>query len=231
MNILKNSLSERASIMTQHKDDKSDPVNVEWLVKPVLDDLDENALYKDSLIPVNIKSKWGYCNPLFDIVIAPQFDFALSFSEGLAAVRMGCKWGYINTTGDVVIDPQFDDIPGEFSEGLVRISRYDKDPDLNKTDDIFFIRSMFGYADRSGNIVIEPRYRQADNFSEGLASVGSDKKCGYIDINGNIVIDFIFDSASPFVNGQAVVYTGYKCGIIKHPRHTAVNLRDLKHYE
>ncbi len=44
--------------------------------------------------------------------INPQFDSALSFSEGLAAVRIGDsetgKWGYIDTTGRMMIDPQFD---------------------------------------------------------------------------------------------------------------------------
>ena len=41
-------------------------------------------------------------------VINPQFDSALSFSEGLAAVRIGDiptgKWGYIDTTGRMMIE-------------------------------------------------------------------------------------------------------------------------------
>ncbi|MFH1676896.1 MAG: WG repeat-containing protein, partial [bacterium] len=44
--------------------------------------------------------------------IEPQFNGALSFSEGLACVMIGNqatgKWGYIDKAGNTVIEPQFE---------------------------------------------------------------------------------------------------------------------------
>ena len=54
------------------------------------------------------------------IVINPQFDNALLFSEGLAAASIGDKWGFIDKTGSVVINPQFEDAY-PFSEGLAAV--------------------------------------------------------------------------------------------------------------
>ena len=54
------------------------------------------------------------------VVIKPQFDDALFFSEGLAIVKVGDKWGYIDKRGIVVIKPQFDNA-WPFSEGLAHV--------------------------------------------------------------------------------------------------------------
>ncbi|MBC6452837.1 MAG: WG repeat-containing protein, partial [Hormoscilla sp. SP5CHS1] len=57
-----------------------------------------------------------YINKTGQIVIAPKFDEANSFSEGLADVKIDGKWGYINKTGQIVIAPKFDEA-NSFSEG------------------------------------------------------------------------------------------------------------------
>ncbi|MDW8114786.1 MAG: WG repeat-containing protein, partial [candidate division WOR-3 bacterium] len=66
------------------------------------------------------KRKWGYKDKKGEIVIEPQFDEALNFSEGLARVKIGGKWGYIDENGTLVIEPKFDDgFP--FYEGKARV--------------------------------------------------------------------------------------------------------------
>ena len=57
------------------------------------------------------------------MVIPPQFDEAVKFSEGLAAVFIECRWGYIDKTGALVIKPQFK-FASEFSEGLAAVDPY-----------------------------------------------------------------------------------------------------------
>ena len=51
---------------------------------------------------------------------------------------------------------------------------------------------LWGYMDVYGNVVIEPQYRSALRFSEGLALVqgvsGREYQTGYIDLEGNLVI-------------------------------------------
>lgn len=73
----------------------------------------------------------------------------------------------------------------------------------------------------TGKIVIEPKYRKAWNFSNGLAGVQKNGYVGFLDPKGNVVIDFKFPyygnplSNFVFKNGYCVVAdsTG-KCGVI-----------------
>lgn len=73
---------------------------------------------------------------------------------------------------------------------------------------VVIVNDKCGYIDRTGNIVIEPRFHGADQFSEGLASVAvSDNGYaqGYIDETGKIVIKPQFDIAGRFSEGVAPV--------------------------
>ncbi len=92
-----------------------------------------------------------------------------------------------------------------YSEGLARIT----------------IDGKNGYLDKNGKLVIDCKYDEAMDFSDGLACVGiSDpsgktndwgqvvKLYGFIDKKGNTVIDFKYDKALSFSEGIAPVYTG-----------------------
>ena len=63
----------------------------------------------------------------------------------------------------------------------------------------------YGYANKSGKLVIEPQYDKADMFAEGLAAVKIDEKYGFIDKNGESVIEPIFWYAQHFSEGLAAV--------------------------
>ena len=63
----------------------------------------------------------------------------------------------------------------------------------------------YGYMNRRGKIVIEPKFDYAWSFSEGLAGIVIDRKGGYVDPKGNIVIQPLFDRAWPFSDGLALV--------------------------
>ena len=94
-----------------------------------------------------------------------------------------------------------------FSEGLVPVS----------------IKGKWGFMDRTGKLVIEPQFEDAEDFSEGLAPVkikgetvwcpadasgnrsGSTMMYGYIDKTGKLVIPAVFNSAAPFSEGVAAV--------------------------
>ncbi len=62
-----------------------------------------------------------------------------------------------------------------------------------------------GFIDRTGKVAIEPRFQQAEGFSEGLAGVEVDDQWGYIDKTGEFVIEPQFDYAAPFSEGLAAV--------------------------
>lgn len=91
------------------------------------------------------------------------------------------------------LPPQEDDsLAYRFSEGLSPVKRGD----------------LWGFLDKSGQIVIEPAYTNVGGFSEGLALVSKDGLFGYIDHSGQEVIPPQFQDAVSFSDGWASVLDG-----------------------
>lgn len=136
-------------------------------------------------VPPGFAGKWGYVDRSGRVVIDKRFEFADDFSEGLAGVVLGDKYGFINRRGEMVIPPRFDlrregrhvqnlVSAGRFREGLARVS----------------VGGLHGYIDKAGEFVIPPQFRNAHNFSEGLAWATSrdGRTRGWIDKSGRWVI-------------------------------------------
>ena len=56
-----------------------------------------------------------------EVIIAPQYEDAKSFSDGYAAVKKDGKWGYIDEEGNVVVDFKYD-WANFFSEGVALVA-------------------------------------------------------------------------------------------------------------
>ena len=182
--------------------------------------------------------KWGYISPQGDFVIAPTFDGASDFSEGLAAVNIDWARGYIDHEGYFIIKPTFEaaedfkdgraivkvhgesrciDREGNFKDDAVGVrepvheieSGYNPKYELHDGLVRFVENQKFGYKDKDGNVVIEPKFFEATDFSEGLAAVKKGKTglWGYIDTAGRIVISARFRQAKSFHEGLAAVLT------------------------
>ena len=65
-----------------------------------------------------------------------------------------------------------------------------------------------GFIDKTGRMVISPRFQRAGPFSEGLTAVAVDGKWGYIDKSGRMVIKPQFEQADNFSEGMAAVGRG-----------------------
>ncbi|MCE5324185.1 WG repeat-containing protein [bacterium] len=163
-------------------------------------------------------AKYGYINKTGKMVVSKKFDSAGNFSQGLAPVAVGDKWGYIDKTGKMIIDMQFDEA-NSFSEGLAVVSTgrvYYKSEKTGKVDEsIIMQEGKCGYIDKTGKIVIEPRFGYAQPFSDGLAAVmtgemkpGRKWTWGYIDKAGKFVIEPKFPFAESFSEGVAAVCVG-----------------------
>jgi hypothetical protein len=72
----------------------------------------------------------------------------------------------------------------------------------------------WGYIDRTGRMVIRPRFQEAKYFSEGLASVKINDRWGYIDRKGKMVIPADFQEAGEFSEGLAAVKLAGSWGYI-----------------
>jgi hypothetical protein len=63
----------------------------------------------------------------------------------------------------------------------------------------------YGFIDKQGNLIIEPLYNTAWDFSEGIAFVKKDDYYGCIDKNGTEVLPFVYKFGYKFKNGLALV--------------------------
>ena len=62
--------------------------------------------------------------------------------------------------------------------------------------DLFTKGGKWGYVDRYGKFLINPKFKKANRFSEGLADIQIQGKTGYIDRKGNVAIQPQFDYSS-----------------------------------
>lgn len=83
-------------------------------------------------------------------------------------------------------------------------------PDTNQNVDLYPVEdnSKWGYIDSNGDLLINPQFDSADDFSEGYASIEINNKFGYIDKAGKVMIKPEFDYAKSFSEGIAVVRIG-----------------------
>lgn len=158
--------------------------------------------FSEGLWPVSLDgNNWHFVDAEGRRAVPGEFSDAHPFSEGLAAVRPRGKryFVYIDRAGETVFELPKKAVPGQFSEGLVRVQHYnrviEKNGDLSVSPDGYDLTVFF---DTEGEVVIEldpstrgwPYGQSAEDFSHGLARVMSmDKalKKGYIDRWGNWV--------------------------------------------
>ena len=90
----------------------------------------------DGLFRIIKNNKTGFANMDGQIIIQPQFDFALPFRDSFAVVcvggrdekdgeysmRVGGKWGLINTSGKEILEPAYDDIQ-ILEDGKIRVKK------------------------------------------------------------------------------------------------------------
>ncbi len=138
---------------------------------------EEDELNEDECVEECNCACEGYIDKTGAIAIPPQFKEVDDFSEGLAHVETeDGEHVFIDTKGDVALKFDFDcDVLWDhsFSEGLVAVR----------------IDGKFGYADKTGRIVIAPQFDEVYQFTEGLAGVRTGSWWGFIDKTGEWVIE------------------------------------------
>jgi len=126
-------------------------------------------------------SKYGYINQQGETVIEPQYDLSLPFSEGLATVKFIKPDGHaifriINKSGNIIADNLDYAFAGIFREGLAGVESFDH---------------RWGFIDKKGKEVIEPKYAGVKLFRNGLSrmetgSLFTGLKVAYINKKGKI---------------------------------------------
>ncbi|NLM61175.1 MAG: hypothetical protein GX193_03755 [Clostridiales bacterium] len=183
--------------------------------------------------------RYGYIDT-FGKLLPMEFEFASTFRNGIAAVCDDHGWYLIDTSGEPLIKDRYEHIrldeSNTIGSGSVCLIKKDghyymfdldrrrifptpyEDCKAPSGEGLVAVKQngMWGFADRSGKMRIEPKFEDAETFSLGFAAVRHGGAWGYIDSSGKTVIDFKFEDAGSFSdNGMAPVKVDGKWRYIK----------------
>lgn len=205
----------------------------------------EASTIKNGLALVQtMDGEYGFINEKGKFVINPQFDDAEQFHDGLALVETDGNSGFINKKGKYVIGPLECEDALSFSEGLTFVSPYDSGPvcydtkgnvkfELSEVAKVYSfnegmarivdVEGNYGFIDKNGTVIVNPQFKDAEDFSEGLAAVEDNGNWGYIDKKGNYVINPQFDNAVVFSEGLAAFKSGKTYGFVNKKGEIVIN--------
>ncbi len=108
---------------------------------------------------------WRFMDRTGSTAISDNYRFVTPFTNGLALVELDHQWGYVRPDGTMAIPISLHTGEPFLDIGYVH-SYCVHDGRIRSA-----VRGLFGYMDATGNFVIQPRFVEADHFSEGLAAV------------------------------------------------------------
>ena len=165
----------------------------------------EKKQFDGYLYPIRENGLYGYIDSVGNRIIEPEFLWVSTFHNGLAMA---------------VVDTIYREVPDSMAYEVG-----ERDTIIN----VYRMYAKYGYIDKSGDFVIEPRFISYVNMPEkGYVAKDMDDcsnalfrhsfrnrramycdtttwKDGYIDTKGNVVIEPIFIYSKPFSHGRAVV--------------------------
>lgn len=140
---------------------------------------------------------WGYMNAKGEMAIPAEYFVATVFSEGIAwVVKTDSCPAAINESGETLFTLPDATKVKCFREGLAAYSVGSDDG-----------KELWGFVDKRGKVVIEPKYLEISDFSNGLAyATTTNETFGYINPKGEMVINEQFKVVGKFYdNGYATV--------------------------
>ena len=171
-----------------------------WIIKPSHEMVE---YMNEGYIAIEKNRKWAF----FDLkrkkyISKFIYEDLWSFHEGLAMVKIGKNYGFINTKGKVVLDPIYRQVRMmSFSCGLACVRNQE---------------GKWGYIDKTGKVIIDYKFGEADWFQENKAFVQDNwGEAGYfIDQSGQRIFDKTFDKVWAFKDGLCGVTINEKHGVI-----------------
>ncbi len=141
--------------------------------------------FKNGLLPVRVKNKWGFVNTKGDIKITLRYSEVEGFNEGYSLCKRNGKHYVVNTAG-VEIDSVDNKVvrADSFHEGLAIFVSTNK---------------LYGFIDTTGEVAIPAKFLKVDNFSGSLAwARTTDNLVGFINHKGEWQIKPIYQAVYRF---------------------------------
>ncbi len=137
-----------------------------------------------------------------------EFDLITPYNEGVAAVKKNNQWGFINNIGDVIINFRDDLVLTKTNDGNYPAFKNNRCLISIKKEGI----SYFGYIDKTGKTVIEPRFLNALNFNnnETIALELIKEKLGENEVLGKNVVNYTYHEVIIDSNGTNIIYLNPK---------------------
>jgi hypothetical protein len=197
--------------------------------------IDVNFCINNKIIYVVENGKWGFVNYDGKVTIKPYYDF-MDYNNGYCIVEINGKYGVVDQNGNVIIPIQYlkDAIMNfQYGQLILKISNKlwiwnsnEKNKITNRVETqeinqyykeqlaLINENGKYGFINRKGNIVIQPKYDLARPFVTGLAAVKVRHQWGFINYDGKIVIPIRYNSVTDFDRGIAIIEKNKKYGIL-----------------
>ena len=169
------------------------------IVKPHFDKVGN---FSEGLAPVQTgwDGPWGFIDNTGKMRIDPKFTAADAFHRGVAQVELDGKILLIDKHGKIVSKRSSDD-----AEERASVEPFTNTSNLSEDLTPVQVDGKWGFTDKGGKPIIEPRFDYAQCFSEGLAGVRLGDEWGFIDRTGRVIIQPQFVYVEPFREGVACV--------------------------
>ncbi|MFN4121055.1 WG repeat-containing protein [Acidovorax sp.] len=181
-----------------------------WRVAPTLQNARSHS--EDGLARFCQDGEWGFVDAAGRVAIAPAFADARPFRNGLCAVHLGDAqtggWRIIDGTGAFTSEAVLHELSLFGANGLARATHWNKGNN----------QRLQGFVDRTGQWVIEPRFRRVLPFGDTPVTAASldGERFGLIDPRGQWVLEpryprieafndeglAYFDETNPWDNGH-----------------------------
>ena len=178
---------------------------------------DKKYNFVDGVAIIKRGELYGLINVNGNVVVEPVYQKIIGFENGYSKVKLHNLWGLIDTKGNQVLTAIYDEI-GSYSEGVVPVKRRGlwgivKDGNFIEVNDAVNIcnfnegqnltcasikKKKVGFIDRNGNWILEPKFKDANKFSQGFAGVKVDGFWKFINENGELIIDDKFYAVGEF---------------------------------
>lgn len=173
---------------------------------------------------VKLDNRWSFIDKKGK-EIAGNFMDVGSFGKDLGAFRGETLWGYIDTNGKEVIPQKFSSAGTHNSDGIAEVTTPDGRFGLIDRNGIITyqnaaekpslfsdglstidVKGQWGFADKTGKVVIPAKFSSVDKFSQGVALVRTKGGYyGFVDTKGKMLIEPTFPNAQSFSEGFAPV--------------------------